>query len=767
MVLLCTNKIRFMRKIFLLSIFTFCAIYTQAQKKDTLKRYEVEEVVVRASTKETNNLRKMPSATSVITPAKIAQSGIVSIKDISTLVPNLYIPDYGSKMTTPFYLRGVGTRSSGQSVGVYVDNIPYMDKSTLDFELMDVQRIEVLRGPQGTLYGRNAMGGIINIYTQSPLDYQGTKVMLGIGNYGESSVRASNYSKLSDRVGISVGGYYDRSSGYFTNEFTGNKVDKEKSAGGHFKLDLRLSNRWMMKLSSSFDYTDQGAFAYGMYHKDTKVIDPVNYNDEGSYKRKMTNNNLRFEYKTDKVLFSSNTGYQYLNDDMRMDQDFTNQSIFTINQRQRQNSFSQEFVARSMKASNYQWSVGAFGFSNSMRTNGDVVFKEDGIKDILQPVFDKMMPPSVPVKIKINDTEIPNPGTYKTPSYGLALFHQSTVNNLFTEGLSLTVGLRVDYEKQWLDYNTSMSMNTTITSPMMPRPIPYNVAKTLTGDLNQDFIQVLPKVSLKYECTDNIMTYATVSKGYKAGGYNIQMFSEVIQDSLKQSRPSMPGVPTSKPSGENTLSQTVSYKPEITWNYEIGMRGDFFDKKLHAELALFYMNIQDLQLTQFVTGGSGRMLSNAGKGRSMGAEVSLTAMITKELTLDANYGYTHATFTNYNDGKNDYKGKYVPYTPRNTFSVAATYSVLTGRNFIQQVSLTASYNGCGNIYWTEMNDIEQPFYGLLNAKLSLRHKGTRLEIWGRNLTCEKYGAFYFESFGKSFVQRGKPLTFGANLIFTI
>ncbi|MEG1649555.1 MAG: TonB-dependent receptor, partial [Rikenellaceae bacterium] len=597
--------------------------------------------------------------------------------------------------------------------------------------------------------------------------HQGTKVSLGVSNYGGSSVRASNYSKLSDKVGISLGGYFDRTSGYFTNIFTGNKVDDGKSAGGNFKLDYRISNRWLMKLSSAFDYTDQGAFAYGMYHKDTKVIDPVDYNDEGSYKRKMSNNNLRFEYKTDKVLISSNTGYQHLNDDMRMDQDFTNLSIFTINQRQRQNSFSQEFAARSVTKKNYQWSFGAFGFYNDMRTNGDVVFKEDGIKTILQPVFDNMMPPQVPVKIKINDKEIPNPGTYETPSYGLALFHQSTVNNLFTDGLSLTVGLRVDYEKQWLDYNTSMAMNTTITSPMMPRPIPYNIAKTLTGDLNQDFVQVLPKVSLKYECTDNIMTYATVSKGYKAGGYNIQMFSEVIQDSLKKSRPAMPGMPSQKPIEGNTLSETVSFKPEITWNYEIGMRGEFLDGKLRTELALFYMNIRDLQLTQFVTGGSGRILSNAGKGRSLGAELSVSAAITKELTLEANYGYTHATFTNYNDGKNDYKGKFIPYTPRNTFSVGGTYSIFTNCNFIQQVSLTASYNGCGNIYWTEKNDIKQPFYGLLNAKLSLRHGGTRLEVWGRNLTCEKYGAFYFESFGKSFVQRGKPLTFGANLIFTI
>lgn len=736
-------------------------------QKDTIRNYEIDRVVVRASTKETNNLWKVPSATSVITPFNISNRGIESLKDISTMIPNLYIPDYGSKMTTPIYLRGVGTRSSSQAVGVYVDNIPYMDKSTFDFEFMDIQRVEVLRGPQGTLYGRNAMGGIINIYTLSPLDYQGTKISVGAANYDTYSVKASNYSKIASNVGISVAGYYDRSAGYFTNHFTGKKVDKEQSAGGRLKLDWQLSERLLMNFESAFDYTDQGAFAYGLYHKDTKVIDPVDYNDEGSYRRSVSNNNLRFEYKTDKVLLSSNSGFQYLDDDMRMDQDFTRLSIFTINQRQRQSSFNQEFAVRSITSNNYQWSVGAFAFYNNMRTIGDVTFKEDGIRTILQPVFDNMMPPSVPVKIKIADTEIPNPGLYKTPSFGAAIFHQSTINNLFTDGLSITAGIRLDYEKQWLSYNTSMGMNTIITAPMIPRPVKYEIKKELNGNLDQNYLQFLPKISLKYECSENIMTYATVSKGYKAGGYNIQMFSEVIQDSLKSTRPAMPGVPAAPATGESKLSETVAYKPEVTWNYEVGVRADFAGGRLKTELALFYMDIYDLQLTKFVDGGSGRILSNAGRGRSIGGELSVGASIANSLTLDANYGFTNATFTDYNDGKTDYAGKYVPYTPQHTFSFGASYSFLLKNGFLEQITLSANYNGCGKIYWTELNDVEQPFYGLLNAKISLRSRNMKLELWAKNLTATEYGAFYFESFGNSFIQRGKPTTMGANLIFTL
>lgn len=750
---------------------------TQEQAIDprdsTARAVDADAVVVRSSAKETNKAWSVPGAVSLITPRTVSGRNVESVKDLSTLVPNLFIPDYGSKMTTPVYLRGVGARSSGQSVGMYVDNIPYMDKSTFDFEFMDIQRIEVLRGPQGTLYGRNAMGGILNIYTLSPFEYQGHKISIGGGSHGTYSAKASKYVKLSDRVAMSVAGYWEREGGYFTNEFTGQKVDEGQSTGGRIKLEWRITDRLRAILSTSYDYTDQGAFAYGMYHKESGVIDPVNYNDRGSYLRNMSNNSLRLEYKTDKILFSSNTGYQWLSDDMWMDQDFTSQEIFTINQRQKQHSVNQEFSVRSITDRNYQWSFGAFAFYNDLTTDGDVSFKKDGIATILQPVFDNMMPPSVPIKIKITDTEIPNPGTYGTPSTGVALFHQSTYNNLFTEGLSMTLGVRVDYEKQFMSYNTNMTMNTAISMPGPPRPpMQYTISDTLTGSTSQQLWQFLPKLAIKYECTPNIMTYATISKGYKTGGYNIQMFSEVIQDKLKNNRPAMPGAPA-PPAAEPTdnINESTSYRPEITWNYEVGARANLFDGVLTGELALFYMDIKDVQLTQFVEGGSGRILANAGRGRSYGAELSLTARPVSTLVLDMSYGYNHATFTDYNAGADktgnvlDYSGKFIPYTPQHTFSIGASYA-WNFNCWLDQLTLAAQYNGAGKIYWTEANDISQKFYGLLNAKVSMRHKFVRLELWTRNALNTSYGAFYFESFGNSFIQKGKPFSCGANLVFS-
>ena len=236
---------------------------------DTIKTYNIGEVIVTSSTKETNDLRTLPGAVSILSPQAIATRQIDALKDISAFVPNLYMPDYGSKMTSAIYIRGIGARSSGQSIGLYVDNVPYLDKSAFDFELNDIQRIEVLRGPQGTLYGRNAMGGIVNIYTLSPFDYQGTKVTMSMGNYGAAKAKVSQYSKIGENIGISLNGYYDRNDGFFINEYNGTKADKEESAGGRFKLEGYITDHLKAQYTFNYDYVTQKAFPYGQYDPQT------------------------------------------------------------------------------------------------------------------------------------------------------------------------------------------------------------------------------------------------------------------------------------------------------------------------------------------------------------------------------------------------------------------------------------------------------------------------------------------------------------------
>lgn len=749
----------------------FCISTTvSASDVDSIRTYNLDQVTVRSNSKETSAMGKVPSATSIISPRTIEAHSIDRFKQISAMVPNLFIADYGSPFSTPIYIRGVGTRGSGQSVGIYVDNVPLMDKSTFDTKLLDMRSMEVLRGPQGTLYGRNAMGGVINVRTLSPLEYQGSRLNVSVANFDTYTASASHYAKFGQNVGLAVGGYFNSTGGYFDNIYTQRKVDQRQDAGGRLRLDWRISDHWLAGLKASYDWTSGGAFAYGLYDKQTGKVSPVDYNDRGSYARKSSNNSLHFQYKDDKVMFTSTTSYQWLDDDMYIDQDFSRASIFTLNQRQKMHSASQEFVARSVSNKNYQWSVGAFGFYTGLTTTGDVAFGPDGVTQILQKPFDDISAgnPRAP-KITITDRTIPNPGTYKTPSWGAAIFHQSTFNNVLTEGLSFTVGLRLDYEKQYLDYNTQMAMNLNVSMSTGPnRPpinLPYKLDSTLMGSRSQQAFEYLPRLSIKYECTPEISTWVTASKGHRAGGYNIQMFSEVSQNALKLQAPM-----GTKPKPID-IDKTVSYSPEITWNYEVGTRGSFFQGMWTAELALFYMDIRDLQLTQFIDGGSGRILSNAGKGQSYGAELSSSVLPTKGLRFDVNYGYTNATFVDYNAGVGkdgvelNYAGNMIPYTPQHTFSIAGIYDLDLPNCWLDGLSFAVSYGGAGDIYWTEANDIKQNFYGLLDAKVSIKKKGVKLEFWGRNLLDTNYGAFYFESFAKSYLQLGRPLTFGANIVF--
>ena len=736
---------------------------------DTVKTYNMDEVVITSSSKETNSLRALPGSVSILTPQQITGRQVTSIKDISSFVPNLYMPDYGAKLTSAIYIRGIGARSSGQSVGLYVDNVPYMDKSSFDFELMDIQRIEVLRGPQGTLYGRNAMGGIISVHTVSPLDYQGVKASLSYGNYGQMNTKVSAYSKFGENLGLSVGAYYDHNDGFFTNAYDTTKIDEENTFGGNFKLHWRIFPKLTASYSASYENTNQGAFPYGLYNEESGKVTQVNINDESSYKRSMLNNNLSLSYKNDNVIFSSVTGYQYLDDDMRMDQDFSELSIFVLSQKQKQHAFTEELSIRSNTSSNYQWSFGAYGFYNKLNTDGPVEFKEDGIKTILQPVFDGLKDIGMPGSLSITNGSLYIPGTFKMPSYGAALYHQSTYNNLFTDGFSLTAGVRFDYEKQELEYSSEAKMNLSMTMPPM-MPVPTDIsgrypASAIDEKLSQDFWQVLPKVSLKYEFSPRTSTYLSVAKGYKAGGYNIQMSADIMQsfmqyDVMNAFRQMIPNAEIEEPL---PVKDVISYKPETSWNYEAGMRRELVENRLHAEFAVFYMDIKDVQLTKFVTSGNGRYLSNAGKAKSYGAELSLRAILSDELTADLNYGYTHATFRDYNNVRDNFKGNYIPYIPQHTLSLGVQYSKLLRNCWLDQLFASAQCNGTGKIYWTEANKLSQPFYAILNVQAGVRKGIVSVNMWARNLTGTDYSAFYFESFNKPYMQKGKPLQFGTKV----
>ncbi|MDE6348629.1 MAG: TonB-dependent receptor, partial [Bacteroides sp.] len=318
---------------------------------------------------------------------------------------------------------------------------------------------------------------------------------------------------------------------------------------------------------------------------------------------------------------------------------------------------------------------------------------------------------------------------------------------------------------------------------------PLTVESRYEGSIRKEYLQLLPKLSLQYDLARNRGNlYATVSKGYRSGGYNVQMFSDLLQSSLRndmmrQSRSAiLPQVPEAyRPlveqflpeGGENpdARSSTI-YRPEQTWNYEIGAHLTLFDGRLHADAALFWLETRDQQISRFAANGLGRETTNAGKSRSRGAELALTAALTSRLTLNASYGYTYATFRNYvtNEKINgelveiSYNGKYVPFVPKHTLNLGGQYLFhLRPGAWLDHLLLSANYTGAGRIYWTERNNVSQSFYGTLNGRISLQKGQGEINFWVRNILNKDYATFYFESMGNGFVQKSRPIQAGVEL----
>ena len=753
-----------MRKYLFFIFLTLCAeqqfVYAIKSElvSDTLKSHELKEIIVSSSFKETNNLKTLPASVSILTPSLLDDLKVNTINDLSTIAPNFFIPDYGSRLSTPVYIRGIGERATGQTIGLYVDNMPYMDKSAFDFNFTDIQQIEILRGPQGTLYGRNAMGGIVNIYTHSPLDYNLTKVMFSGGNYGLMQTKATVSRRLNEETGLSFSGYYDSNDGYFTNRHTGKKADGLNAAGGRFRFDYRPSKQWTVQYVLNYDYSDQGAFPYGEYNNGN-IAEP-NYNNEGSYRRNFVGTGLNISYENKHFLLTSSTGYQHFNDNMKMDTDYSPQSVFSINQKQLQHSFTEEINIKSNNRKNYRWSFGTMGFYKKLHTNTPTTFGEDGVRDILQKQFDKLKEqyPNMPA-FTIKDKEIIVPGDFSTPSYGAAVFHQSTYDNLFVKGLSVTAGVRLDYEKVELNYHSSLVENTEmlLITPRFTTQRDTVLFTELQGKEFIDFKQVLPKFVVKYDLNEDRYVYVSAAKGYKSGGYNVNMFADLSQNAFREKYD-----PTFDKTKALSVKEAASYKPEYSWNYELGFKGELIKNFLFAELAGYYIDVKDIQLTQFVESGQGRIINNAASAESFGGEISLTAPLSNNFSLTANYGYTHATFKNDTLG---YNGNHVPFAPQNTLSLSAVYNKKLNKKWIDNLNVQTWYNSAGRIYWTETNMVYQNFYGVLNAKASFSKSYFSLAFWMKNILNEEYAAFYVESMGRGLSQKGKPMQCGIDLNF--
>lgn len=659
------------------------------------KNVSLDEIVVTDFKQNKRNLT--PTAVSTISTQQLQNQQIVNLKELTAVMPNFYMPDYGSYANTPVYIRGIGSKSKGSAVGFYVDGVPHFESSAFNIDLSDIAAVDVFRGPQGTLYGRNSIAGIINVYTHNPLDYQKTRIKVGYGRFNDFVAQASNYSKVSDHFGFSTAISYHHNDGMFTNHFLNEKADKLNEGEGRLGLYWRPNTNWLIHLNSTLTLSKQNGYPYAPYDIVKDELSPISYNRNSPYKRLISSTGFNVRYENGHISFNCQTSYQFIKSHQGLDQDFTPKDIFFTDNSYHQNMLSQDITLKSNDKGRYQWIIGVFGMLLHSNQFAETSYYTRNFS---------------------------TPTTYKNPTTGYAIYHQSSYN--IWRGLSATAGLRFDYEHAKTSYNQEKVTLTTGAT-----------AHARDFISSASFRQFTPKFTLQYLTNKDNLYYASVTRGYKPGGFNTIF----------------------KTDAERT------YAPEYSWNYEVGARLKFLNGRMTAEADLFYIDWRHMQTTYTVP-GVGNVIANAGHTDSKGFELSMAYHPIKSLLLTMNYGYTHARYLEYKKSANeDFSGNRLPMVPDHTLSLDGTYTIMQA-GWFDKVVFNAGLTGLGRIYWADDNIVRQNFYATLNAKVSITKGIVTWDLWGKNLTGTDYMAYGFKMSTGNYAQKGKPLSFGTSVSVT-
>lgn len=707
---------------------------------DTLKT-----ATVTSSVKQSISIERLASPVSTVFLKDIEHRGIIRPKQLSGIVPNLYIPDYGSAMTSTIYVRGLGSRIDNPVLGLYIDDIPIIDKNIYDFDLMDIRRIDLFHGPQGTLYGRNSMCGVMSISTLSPEDINGGKVLLEYGSANQVDAKASYYK---GNFGLSAG--FSHSDGFYTNEYDGSKCGGFNSASLRLRYHKKITERLSLDEILSASFMKQDGYPYRQSIQG--ILEPINYNDTCSYRRANVLQGLKLHLKTDRFNIDYIDSYQFLFDKMNLDQDFTAASIFTMKQEQKEIVHTGEVIIKpAMHPKWWDSQTGYFILDKYNNMDAPVRFKRAGIENLILANVNKNIPPSIG-SLDINDNSFPISSKFNIFTLNRALYHES----YFTLGRwLLTAGARLDFEGNWMKYDSHGTLHYRFNPTMQD----YKAfTTTYKGNLKNIYWEFLPKVSAIYDFGQGLQVFGNIAEGYKSGGYNTQIFSDILQNKMMTGMMNDLGVYFGNIKNQLTANNT-SYKPETSIDFETGFKyhGTIrSEHKIDAYLSTFYIDTRNQQITIFPPGQTtGRMMANVGQSRSFGVETQFNYSY-RDLRVNASYGYTNAKFIKYDDGQNDYSGNYIPYSPENTLYLRAEYRFAVNHRSLRGISIAADWNAIGKIRWNESNTLSQPIYGLLGADVVLDFNKFDIFLRTDNLTGKTYDTFYFKSMGNEFFQRGKP-----------
>jgi iron complex outermembrane receptor protein len=685
---------------------------------DTLVPRTLEQVVVTAE-KTAERLQRVPVSVSAFTSRQVRAYRLWSLEDISALVPNLYTANPGDNRNVTG-IRGIVTTSYDPAVVTYIDGVNQFSLDTYIPQLLDVDRIEVLRGPQGTLYGRNAMGGVLHVITRQPTNRTKGYAEISLGNYGQQQYNAGfSTGVIPGKLFAGIAFQYQGRDGFYTNAYTGKDYDRQSVFSGNYSLVYRPTDRWKFGLNVKHsNHRNKGAFPLAP-DPQTALAEPflVNQNALATMQDDALNASFSVQYQADDWEMLAQTAYQsnYRVYDKPLDADFSPLDILAIfnnygNDFNRVQVWTQEirFNSRPSEDRKLQWSAGTFLFNQDNPVKQATVFGEQA------PLLG--FPDSNFSLISVNDGR----------NRGIAFFGQ--VKYRFAPGWSLAAGMRYDYEQRRLGVSGSYQKE--------PNP-PFTIVPDTSA--SGTFKALSPRVVLEYTPAEDHLLYLSYARGFRAGGFTPL--------SLDPAQPPL-----------------FAFDPEYSDNFELGWKFQGWGQRFRVNTALFYTRLRNAQVPTLVLPDAITVIRNAGALESKGMEWEISILPVKGLEIQYNAGFVDAKYSTLKLSENgqevNYDGNRQVFTPQSTQLFAAQYTVPVGIGGHFRLSLRGEWVHTGKQYFTLANSISQDAYSLLNFRVGLGFRQYALHAWFRNATDTRYIAYAYD-FGGTHL--GNPRTYGVTI----
>lgn len=673
--------------------------------------YQLPTVTVTAD-KRTTDVQKTPSSITVMPRTKLEDANIDTIEKVLQRIPNMnYTPNFGG--VNLMSMRGIITSpgTSTSPIVMYLDGVPVDTYFNLDAPLMDIERIEILRGPQSAIYGKNAMGGVINVISRKPTNEWHGTLQADYGSFNTQRYAAAISGPLiEDKLYLALSGSHYSTDGYMNHDDTwyGNQERTER-----FKGMLRFTPTEDIDISFHLNYTARRDGFSSLIIGDEPTLDSAANKDDYLHSD-IWNMALHMSFDFEPVTFESITTYRTENLDYALDMQYAYQKQYDnlyfgladldhaySGRSNTRKEFTQEFRLRSPddKKDGIKWLLGVFGGYTDM-----------DIREVYSDTFGTAM--GYPLSMWSNQ-----PSHEYTQDY--AAFGEITIPLL--DKLNVTLGLRAQqtYKKINVDYIAE--------SEMMGTPTVANAS----FHESDSWFELLPKFNISYQLTDDIMLYGGVNRSFIPGGFN----------------------------NVTTTGNEMTYDAQTAWNYEIGAKTEWFDKRFLLNLALFHSAVQDLQVMKLDLGTGSYLSDNAGSARIYGVEVDAMARLLPGLDAEFSFGYLWTRLDDYTHMGNDYSGNKIPYTPDYTASFALQYRHEKG--FFARGEVLHY----GQLYWSEENDYKRDPVTLLNARVGYEFDPFAVYVYGNNLTDAKYLNYYTGS-ATNYGMMARPREIGVQLKYT-